>query len=364
MDIANLHSLIRPVESPPSPPYRRISSTSTGAGQADRNSYLDKGTTSRQKTGKLGTQRRKLKKSERLEIKRKSRNRIVQHLRRLGENEMADNMTLCGERVIILTCGDHIAGIAQCHRCNIRFCPMCAGRRSSAAVNQYLPYALEFMRQNPHSTPCLLTLTQKKIKGEVASKARGRLMDSFKNFIRHKFICEYFDGGIWACENAISDTGNHLHLHIVIFRKKFIDHKLLKKQWAKVSPGAMNLNIKKIDSIEEGLRECLKYISKPLPADKLELSHVREILSLKGKQMKNTFGKFREFIRNTELPETEQEFVSERLEAGSCCPMCQSQDKRLYELSMSVRELVEFHRQVESRLSFRSRPPERYATLN
>ncbi len=303
-------------------------------------SYLDLGITSSQNTTKS---KRRLKKSERLEIRFKSKQKIQEHLRALGKHKEADSMAICGERFTILTCGEHIPAKLSFHRCGFRYCPMCAPRRANKYQKKYFPYAEEFVKRT-HTKPCLLTLTQKKIKGERYKEGRARILKSFNNFIRHEFFKEYFSGGIWACETTFSESGAHVHLHLVVFRKKFVDEKLLKQHWAKASPGAKNLNIKLIDDLNSGLRECIKYISKPMPAETLERSHVSEILELKGAQMINTFGEFRKFVREFELPEPEPE-QRQKLEAGDCCPSC---NKQLFEKTVTTEELIEFHRRVET----------------
>ncbi len=317
-------------------------------GQSDNfghHAYLDSGTTS-----KHFLKRKKRKKvSETLAIKRKTRLELVKYLNQLGEVNYADSMSKCGSKWSVMSCGEHIASKIPFHRCNIRYCPSCSNRRSAKFVKKYIPYVSAFLKQNARFKPCLLTLTQKKLGGESKRDARERILKSFKKVIRRKFFNEYFAGGIWACEVTESESGNHCHLHIFIFRRKFIDEKLLKSEWAKVSPGAKNLNIKLIDGLESGLREVIKYISKPIPADNLTLDSVKQVLELKGLRMLDTFGEFRAFCRGFELPEDEnsdieagrQEFV-----AGECCP-CEGCDKPLFERILTDVEMIAHHRRRE-----------------
>ena len=311
--------------------------------------YLDSGTTS-----KHFLKRKKRKKiSETLAIKLKSRLEIVKYLTQLGELNYADSMSKCGSRWSVFSCGEHIAAKIPFHRCNIRFCPSCANRRSARFVNKYNPYVSAFLKQNARFKPCLLTLTQVKLVGESKKDARERILKSFKKVIRRKFFNEYFAGGIWACEVTESDSGNHCHLHIFIFRRKFIDEKLLKSEWSKVSPGAKNLNIKLIDGLESGLREVIKYISKPIPADNLTLSSVKQVLELKGLRMLDTFGEFRAFCRDYEIPESDTlDIEAGRLDyvAGECCP-CEGCDKPLFERIFTETEMIAHHRRRELILS-------------
>ncbi len=321
---------------------RKVPGQSKTVGQQ---AYVHSGTTS-----KHFLKRKKRKKiSETLAVKRKSRLELVKYLNQLGELNYADSMSKCGSRWSVMSCGEHIASKIPFHRCNIRFCPSCSNRRSAKFVKKYIPYVSAFLKQNSRFKPCLLTLTQVKFVGESKKDARERILKSFKKVIRRKFFNEYFAGGIWACELTESESGNHCHLHIFIFRRKFIDEKLLKSEWAKVSPGAKNLNIKLIDGLESGLREVIKYISKPIPADNLTLDSVKQVLELKGLRMLDTFGEFRAFCRGFELPEDEnadieagkQEFV-----VGECCP-CEGCGKPLFERILTDVEMIAHHRARE-----------------
>jgi hypothetical protein len=193
----------------------------------------------------------------------------------------------------------------------------------------------------------LLTLTQKKIVGEKLVDSRERILKSLNNFIRHDFFDDYFSGGIYALENTVSDDGNHTHLHVVIFRKKFIDHKLLKEQWAIVSPGSKNLNIKRIDNLELGLREAIKYISKPIDAYKFEKKHLLELLEIKGKRMIGAFGEFRKFCSNNKLTEAASEPAKEEREKLAEDQPCSHCNKRLFQTMMTSKELIAFYRRVE-----------------
>jgi hypothetical protein len=301
--------------------------------------YVHSGTTSKHRKPRKP---RKLK-SESLIIRLQTKAKIVEHLLFLGEKETAESIALCGEKFSVMRCDDHLLVKTPYHRCNVRYCPMCASRRASKKVRQYLPAALEFAKRNPRYVPCLLTLTQKKLKGERKRDARMRIYESFKKLTRQKGFQEYFAGGIWACEITESDNGNHSHLHIIIFRRKFVDEKLLKTWWAAVSPEAKNLNIKRIDDLENGLRECIKYIAKPVPAEHLTRDTVKQLLELKGVQMINTFGEFREFCADFEPEETEPEEKPEFV-VGECCPHC---TKPIFQQTLSYAELIAYYRRRE-----------------
>ncbi len=294
--------------------------------------------------------RRRKPKSERLEISYKTQDKLVKLLAEVGERKTSESMALCGRKFDALLCNEgHIAAKLPYHRCNVRYCPLCANRRAARYQKKYLPFALDFVRLTAFAlTPCLLTLTQRKIQGERLVNSRERMMKSFRKLIRHDFFEEYFSGGLFAFENTISESGNHSHLHVVVFRKKFISHELLKEHWAMVSPGAKNLNIKMLKDLESGLREAIKYVSKPVDVDKFEIDHLSELLELKGKRMIDTFGDFRKFCLSHELPVVEKE-ERVKVEAGQCCSRCDATGVHnvLFHRSVTHRELIDLHRQNE-----------------
>jgi hypothetical protein len=303
--------------------------------------YIYKGTTS---SHQRVVKPKKKPKSEKLEIKHRSKDKIVKLLYEVGEERIAERMTECGQKYDVFTCGEHIASKNSRH-CNVRFCPLCASRRSAKYRKKYLAHAQEFVKRSPIAlTPCLLTLTQEKITGERLKDSRERMLSSFRNFIRHSFFSEYFAGGLFTVENAVSDKGNHLHLHVVVFRKKFIDHKLLKVQWAMVSPGAKNLNIKLIDDLESGLREVIKYVSKPIDVDRFKRSHLSELLEIRGSRMIDTFGDFRKFCSTNKSQNFAEKEEREAISEGQCCPRC---NEGLFRLTMSPEQLIAFYRRVE-----------------
>jgi hypothetical protein len=195
-------------------------------------------------------------------------------------------------------------------------------------------------------TPCLLTLTQRKIKGERLINSRERILKSFRKLIRHTFFDEYFAGGLFTIENTNSETGNHCHIHSVIFRKKYISHKLLKEHWAAVSPGAKNLNIKRIHDLEKGLSQTIKYVSKPLDMNTLQKEGLLEILEIRGKRMIDTFGDFRQFCRQERLPRLQRE-ERPRAAEGQCCTKCDDGESLLFQISMTAQERIRLYEQIE-----------------
>jgi hypothetical protein len=103
-----------------------------------------------------------------------------------------------------------------------------------------------------------------------------------------------------------------------------------------------------LKDLETGLREAIKYVSKPIDVDRFEINHLSELLEVKGKRMIDTFGDFRKFCLKHDLPEVEKE-ERVKVEAGQCCFRCDATGVHnvLFQSSMTHRELIDLHRQNE-----------------
>jgi hypothetical protein len=308
--------------------------------------YLDKGETNKQT---IISKRERKPLSERLNVRYETKAKLIRLLSELGQKELSEKLSQCGQKFAVLTCGEHIVSKTAYHRCDLRFCPICAYRRSNRYVNKYLPFASEFLKHSSVPvTACHLVLTQQHRPGETLKNSRQRLLDAFKDLTRREFWKQHFAGGIWAIENTISKDGcNHTHLHLLTFRKRFVDVDEFRHQWEAVTGGAKNLHIKRVDSLDGALKEVIKYVSKPIDVRTFGKSHVRELLQIKGKRMLDCFGEFRKFCQTHKLPEQEIIREKSRLVEGDCCPKCNDANNKIFELTMTEKQLIAFHRRVE-----------------
>jgi hypothetical protein len=296
--------------------------------------------------------------SSRLASKHRTKTLLVGMLKTLGETELVDRMTLCGSKFVALTCGSHIVGRRPNHRCDWRLCPFCAVRRSRKLINKYLPLATAFVGSR-RVAPVLLTLTQSHRAGELLATSRQRLLDSFKKLSRRGFFERQFAGGLYAVETTIGTDGAwHCHLHIIGFRLRFFDIGILRSEWLTVTGDSHILRLDRVDDLSSGMRECLKYISKPLDAGTFDASHIRQFLKIKGARMFATFGEFAKFCRNYDPSDNVAGEPVKRaaLCAGDACPYC-SEPLRETKL-MTVNKLIAFAREIEARTIPKSKPME------
>jgi hypothetical protein len=109
--------------------------------------------------------------------------------------------------------------------------------------------------------------------------------------------------------------------------------------------------LKPITDIAAGLREVVKYVSKPLDIRRFGAEDLKEFLGLKNMRMFGTFGEFRDFCKDFEPSDNDAaavgdlESLSRDLVEGCACPQC---NQPLFDLRMSAKELPQFYEQAES----------------
>ncbi len=308
-----------------------------------RHTYLDNRVTKSQRENRRTRSQRA---RERLQTK--------EHLSRLavglGEVELADKLDRCHSRLSVLTCGRHIARIIPNFTCEFRLCPDCGRRRSRKLQSKYLPMMRGFMLHRK-VTPVHLVLTQTHRK-ENRKQSAKRIKDSFTKLQRRGFWQNHFKGGTWSLEFTKDKKGlHHTHLHIIGFRRKFFDIELLRGEWLAVTGDSHVLHLKQIKDIATGLREVVKYVSKPLDIRRFGAADLKEFLGLKNMRMFGTFGEFRDFCKDFEPSDNDAaavgdlESLARDLVEGCACPQC---NQPLFDLRMSAKELPQFYEQVES----------------
>ncbi len=308
--------------------------------------YLDNKTTFEQKKNKPQC----LPASQRIEKKQKTKEKLIGLLKRVGEIELFKRVRVCGQQFSVISCGKHVISRRPNHSCNFRLCPFCAPKRSRKILAKYLPRSVAFLKFGKiRVEPVHLVLTQAKRKGEKVKDGRKRLMDSFKKLQKRIFWKSFFAGGLYAVETTVNESGNHVHLHILAFRRRFFDIALLRSEWQQITGDSVNLRLDRVKDIESGLREVVKYISKPQDIDNFGTKEIIEFLELKGQRMFGVFGEFAKFCRTYEKPSDNDGNESEENYSGYCegdaCPICENP---LFELVLTVKELISFTKRLEA----------------
>ena len=285
--------------------------------------------------------------SERLEVKKNTKAKLVGLLAKVGESDLSERVKLCGSKFEVLRDKKAVISRKPFHKCNHKLCPFCAARRSKKIVGKYLKRAQDFVRFGKiRVEPVHLVLTEKHRKGEMLADSRKRLMVSFRKLTGRNFWKRYFAGGLYSIEMTLGKDGLwHCHLHVLAFRRRFFDISILRSEWQKITGDSHVLRLDKVTGLETGLREICKYLSKPADISKFGVKQISEILKLKGARMFGTFGEFGKFCREYEESATDNENEFEGLSEGDICP-CGCGEKLIREV-MTVDELIAFARKGE-----------------
>jgi len=268
--------------------------------------------------------------------------------------DVAKKIDQCYAFMLTITCGEHDLPPIPNYTCEFRLCPMCARRQANKKYNKYHLRAHGFAKANG-LTPMHLVLTQERRSGESLEGSMVRVLKAFKKLRKRALWKKHFEGGMWSIEFTFNGDSYHTHLHILVFRRKFIDVDLLRKEWSSAG-GGKNLRLDLIrGGIGKGMREVLKYIAKPIDIDNFTSDNLKEVLEMKGKKFFGTFGKFYGFkLTKDEEEELRSELEIEeqpRLEEGDLCPECLKEgvEAPVFQLRFTAEEYIAYLRHKEGR---------------
>jgi len=281
----------------------------------------------------------------------RTKNYIIGLAKELGEKELVGKVRACHKKVTFLTCGKHVHKWIPNATCEFRLCPFCARRQANKKFNKYRLSTYAFAKVNGYQ-PMHLVLTQKKVGKEGLQDSVTRLMTAYRKLIRRSVWKKHFKGGLWSIEFTFDGDAYHTHLHMLVFRSKFIGVDLLRAEWGSVG-GGENLRLLQIKDISKGLREVLKYIAKPIDIGNFTSDNLRDVLDMKGKKFFGTFGEFRSF--NAKFNEGDYSDLFSDLETpldvsglkeGDPCPDC---GEMLFQPDepMPYSKFVEFLKNIE-----------------
>ncbi len=215
-----------------------------------------------------------------------------------------------------------------------------------------MPKLEAFAKENPSLDACHLVLTQKQYKGESLINSIKRLLKNFEKLRRRAVWSEYFDaGGLYGVEFTKGGRGGwHTHIHLEVFRSKFLNVKQFRAAWLDVTGDSMNFKIKRIDTLKGGLEEIIKYISKPKDAANYTAGDAEQLSELKGVKLFGTFGRFRKFCASYQTPEPSEPleiialmFPENPLIEGDLCDCC---GLTLFRLRLDIKGRIELEKHV------------------
>jgi hypothetical protein len=297
---------------------------------------------------------------QRLMEKTATKSRICTLLSELGNHELADNFRACHSRFLAVTCGTHVTERKATFYCGHRACVFCSEIRARERRDNYSPKIAAFASENAQLTPCHLVLTQKHYQGEQLTDSIKRLTANFRKLIRRDFWKAHLSaGGVYAVEFTLGSDGFwHAHLHCLVFRNKFFDVKSFRREWRDTTGDSVNFRIDRVTDVKSGLGEVLKYISKPLDAEKFKVEHLKQVLNLKGQRLFSAFGAFRKFAASFVAPEKETQPEAERTLDNGNCPYC---SQPLFSIMLGIHGLIELEKFIAEQKAHETRahaPPE------
>ncbi len=292
---------------------------------------------------------------QRLSEKNTTKSRVCVLLDELKNYELANNFRACHSRFLTTTCGEHITERKATFYCGHRACVFCAEIRARRMREKYLPKVTAFAADNVRLAPCHLVITQKHYLGESLSDSIKRLLANFRKLIRREFWKQHLSpGGVYAVEFTLGKDGCwHAHLHCLVFRQRFFNVKSFRHEWKEVTKDSVNFKIDRVTDIKSGLFELVKYIAKPLDAEKYQAKHLKQVLGLKAQRLFSTFGAFRAFAASFEVPEVETSLEAVQMLDNGNCPHC---SQPLFSLLLGIREQIELEKFIAEQKPHKSRP--------
>ena len=306
-------------------------------------SYVHTRVLTEQRSGK---QRRLITRSERAGARLKTRRTLQNLASEIGAGEMADRLSRCHKNLTVITCGQHVEKVIPDYACGFRLCPDCGRRRARKLHRTYLPAVVAFPAvSNTQAVHLVLTQAHR---SETLSEAVKRITKHFKTLRRRAFWDEHFKGGLFAVEFTIGKDGlYHAHLHILAFRRRWFDVRILKDLWFEITGDSTNLRLDRVEGEDliSGLREVLKYAVKPASVDDFTADHLRDFLAMKRQRMFGTFGEFQRFARTYE-PAAELPALVTGLDhaAGEPCSHC---GEALFDVRVKGKDLPAFLERID-----------------
>lgn len=284
----------------------------------------------------------------------KARQKVKRHLallaKEINEPELSEKLLRCHSRLGFLTCGKHIHQVIPNYVCEFKLCPDCARRKSRKRLNKYLPVMTAFVRTHRvEAVHLVLTQTHKK---ETRKQSLSRLKDAFNKMIRREFWKEHFKGGTWSIEFTKDAEGLHIaHLHVIGFRTKFFDIKLLREEWFSVTGDSYVLHLDRVTELFKGLQEVLKYVTKGIEGNDFTAEDLKGFLSLRNTHLFGSFGEFRAFKSNYVASDDDKISLPDysrygNLVEGSVCPSDKC-DRPLFEKRRSAKGFANYVKKIE-----------------
>lgn len=206
-----------------------------------------------------------------------------------GREKHADRILHCSEYTRQATCLDcgtkYWAGTSVCKS---RYCNVCSRRRYLAYVRRYKPVFDRWVQSDPTRTLKFVTLTLK------SQENLGEMLDTlnwhFKRFREdYPLWTQLVEGGVVSREIKRGKDGWHVHMHMIICAKGWLEKKDLQAAWLQRTGDSYIADVRAVWGGDKSYFELFKYILKlsslETPADLdtvMSTIHRRRLVSAFG----------------------------------------------------------------------------------
>jgi len=240
-----------------------------------------------------------------------------------------EKLRRCGEHIVIKRrryCG-RFEGWSIIHGCGQRVCPFCSRARANAKFRNIWPVFWAYAQRHPYLLPCSIVLTFKDDTpgwAELTQRQKiKRTQKALGKLLRRLEFKQHVTAGVWSIENTKNSSGNdHMHCHLVVFRKASWANEHIASLWAEATDGVGGFTyIKAQDDLRNSLQHTLKYSLKPASTRDWTAQDAIEFMACKGLRLTTRFGG----LYNFKLTESEEErFAALEAEHDAVDPICPS----------------------------------------
>jgi hypothetical protein len=274
-----------------------------------------------------------LKRSARLNKRRKVKEIFVRRLRKFGFHSEADKLERCCANFTTLVCGNgHSFRPIVDYRCHLPFCPDCWELKSRRELSRKIPKFLQALKDDKSLIVAFCTFTLKSDKKRGLTAGNRKLKADFKT-LRKRDVWKNCAGGFARIENTFStEFGWHPHAHSLLLLKDYIPQNQLSDALLSITGDSMIVYIEQVHDVAAGLVETIKYPFKPTDLKRLGKEQIQEMLDSSGEKLGVPFGMLfglkveSDIEQQSDLFTEYAEFVEQTkvLEMGDACPICQS----------------------------------------
>jgi hypothetical protein len=261
---------------------------------------------------------------------------LISLLVEAGLPKQAASVQHCHSEFRVLNCGKgHRFNPVPTYHCHYRLCVDCARDRQRRAFSRLMPVLRAHQRRHRFDRPVLITLTGRSSFDPLIVQDK-RYKAWFAKLRRTTVWQHCIRGAVAAFEFTWDrEKGWHYHIHILAFRKVWLDQAELSNLWQRITAGVGEVvDIQSKGSLQSMTEETLKYCFKPtdlglkgLPEKRWGVEQILEFNELRRVKLSESYGSLRgfKFDEDDLLAEAENApppHEHAHLVFGSPCPDC------------------------------------------